>query len=126
MIEFCELPYGFSDTQWAAGKAEITEILQRQAKSRAMITYGELSQALRCIQIGPHEPAMGAILGEISREEFKNGRGMLSVIVVHKYGDQEPGNGFYECAEGLGLDVSNRMAVWVNQLHAVHGYWAKH
>jgi hypothetical protein len=24
---------------------------------------------------------------------------MLSVIVVHKYDDQEPGNGFYECAE---------------------------
>jgi hypothetical protein len=89
-----------------------------------MITYSDLSSELRCIQVGHHDPAMGAILGQISRDEFRSGRGMLSVVVIHKSGDQEPGPGFYECAEDLGLDVSDRMSLWVSQLHKVHGYWA--
>lgn len=49
---------------------------------------------------------------------------MLSVIVVHKDRDMEPGNGFYECAEALGLDISDRLAFWVRQLHKVHGFWS--
>jgi hypothetical protein len=49
---------------------------------------------------------------------------MLSVLVVHKYGDMEPGSGFYECAEHLGFDVSDPLAFWVRELHKVHGYWS--
>ena len=118
------MKYGFSDAEWAAGKAEITGILSQRAKSRSMITYSGLSQRLRNIQIAPHDPAMGEILGDISTHEYLQGRGMLSVIVVHKVGDMEPGNGFYECAEALGLDTSDRVACWVSQLHEVHGFWS--
>jgi hypothetical protein len=35
------------------------------------------------------------MLGEISQEEDEAGHGMLSVIVVHKYGDMQPGPGFF-------------------------------
>ena len=119
--------YGFADAEWASGRAEMTEILRERARSsRGMITYGDLSQQLRSVAIDPHEPAMGHMLGEISVRESQSGRGMLSVIVVHKDGDMEPGNGFYECAESLGFDVSDRMAFWVSELHKVHAYWSKH
>jgi hypothetical protein len=119
------MPFGFTDAEWASGKAEMTEILRERARSsRGMITYSELSRDLQRIVIAPHEPAMGYMLGEISVNESHNGRGMLSVIVVHKEGDMEPGNGFYECAESLGFDVSNRMAFWVSELHKVHAYWS--
>ena len=35
------------------------------------------------------------------------GRGMLSVIVVHKQGDMQPGPGFFELAQRLGRDTSD-------------------
>jgi len=39
------------------------------------------------------------MLGEISQEEDAAGRGMLSVIVVHKVGDMQPGPGFFQLAK---------------------------
>jgi hypothetical protein len=89
MVEFVAMKYGFDDADWAAGKAEIAGILSQRAKSRSMITYSDLSSQLRNIQIAPHDPAMGAILGDISTHEYLQGRGMLSVVVVHKAGDME-------------------------------------
>jgi hypothetical protein len=46
------------------------------------------------------------MLGEISLEGAA-GRGMLSVIVVHKDGDMQPGPGFFELAEELDRDTSD-------------------
>lgn len=110
------MPYGFSNAAWMQAKAEITRILQDRAQQRGMITYTELTKELHAITLDPHEPAMGRILGEISTAEAQAGRGMLSVIVVHKQGDMEPGNGFYECADNLGYDTTDHMKFWVNEL----------
>lgn len=114
----------FTETEWELGKEEMLGILRRTASRRQMITYSDLSKSLTAIQIGHHDPAMGRILGQISEEEDRNGRGMLSVIVVHKDGDMEPGNGFYELAIELGKDVSDKVKLWVKELHKVHDYWA--
>ncbi|MBZ5601831.1 MAG: hypothetical protein LAO79_05945 [Acidobacteriia bacterium] len=67
---------------------------------------------------------MAAMLDEVSTEEFDGGRGMLSVVVVHKYGDMEPGPGFFKLAESLGQRVADKTTFWVNELHKVHGYWS--
>jgi len=40
-------------------------------------------------------------------KSMKVGRGMLSVIVVHKEGDMQPGPGFFELAGELGRDTSD-------------------
>jgi len=66
---------------------------------------------------------MDYLLERVSREEHACGRGLLSVIVVHKYGDQEPGNGFYDLAKELGFDVSDRVAFWVSEFSRVTNYW---
>jgi hypothetical protein len=89
-----------------------------------MITYSELSRKLRSITIPFDNPAMAVMLDEISTEEFKNGRGMLSVVVVQKHGDTEPGVGFFKLAESLGRKVGDKTAFWVAELHTVHGYWS--
>jgi len=119
------MPHGFTDAEWAAGVAEMTAILQVRASLRAMITYSDLSREIRSVVIGYHDPAMDDMLLEVSRNEASRGRGLLSVIVVHKYGDMEPGNGFYAPAESMGLDVSDRTACWIGELHRVHGYWSR-
>jgi hypothetical protein len=54
------------------------------------------------------------MLGEIAPEEDKAGRGMLTVVVVHKTGDIEPGPGFYETAKELGGGTSGLLSRWVS------------
>lgn len=112
--------YGYPELQWETGKREMLGILRQRASERRTIAYGELSSKLTSIQIGPHDSAMGAMLGQISTEEDACGRGMLSVIVVHKEGDQQPGNGFYECAVELGRDVRDRDRMWIDELNRVY------
>jgi hypothetical protein len=114
----------FTADEWSTGKAEIIAILKARAQSRGMITYSDLSRQLRSIAIPYDDPAMAVMLDEISTAEFKAGRGMLSVIVVHKYGDMEPGIGFFKLAESLGRKVADKTTFWVGELHTVHGYWS--
>jgi hypothetical protein len=116
--------FGYTNSEWEKGRAEITQILRTVASSRGMITYGELTDQLRTIRIDPHSDAMGQILGEISTDEDAAGRGMLSVIVVHKHGDMEPGTGFYRLAAARGKNMSDKVKLWVSELHKVHNQWA--
>lgn len=44
------------------------------------------------------------MLGEVSVEEEAADRGLLSVLVVHKVGDMQPGPGFFELANELGQE----------------------
>jgi hypothetical protein len=111
--------YGYSELQWETGKREVIGILRQRASQRQLIAYGELSSKLTSIQVGPHDSAMGAMLGQISEEEDACGRGMLSVIVVHKEGDQKPGKGFYDCAAQLGRDITDQDRMWVDELNRV-------
>jgi len=117
------MPHGFSNAQWSAGVAEMTDILRARASVRGMITYSELSKAMHSVTIGYKDPAMDDMLLEVSRNEALQGLGLLSVVVVHKNGNMEPGNGFYGLAESMGLDVSDRQACWIAELHKVHGLW---
>jgi hypothetical protein len=125
MIKSRVMPHGFSGAEWVAGLAEMTAILQQKASSLSMITYSELSKQMRTVAIGYHDPAMDDMLLDVSRNEASQGRGLLSVIVVHKHGDMEPGNGFYGLAESMGLDTSHRTACWIRELHKVHAYWSR-
>lgn len=68
---------------------------------------------------------MRASLGEISTAEHDQGRGMLSVVVVYKYGDQMPGPGFFELARSLGYQFRDETEFWVEQLHRVYRVWSR-
>ena len=116
--------YGYSQDKWEQAKKEMREILIERAKVRGMIPYSELAAQIKSIQIRPESYAFAAMLGEISTEEDKVGHGMLSVIVVHKSGDMQPGPGFFELAKELGRDTSDVLACWVAELKKVHAYWS--
>ena len=116
--------FEYSVAEWNRGKAEMTTILQRVAARRGMIAYSELSNQMTSIRIDAFGLPMSEMLGEIAEAEDDAGRGLLTVIVVHKTGDQEPGVGFYEMAEKRGRNVSDRMALWVSEFKKVHDYWA--
>jgi len=88
-----------------------------------MMPYSELARLIKSIQVEAHNQRLFYLLGEISTEEDTAGRGMLSVIVVHKVGDMQPGPGFFELAEKLERDTSDILECWVKELHRVHAYW---
>ncbi|MEA2951838.1 MAG: hypothetical protein QOJ96_1358 [Alphaproteobacteria bacterium] len=65
------------------------------------------------------------MLGEISIEEDAADQGMLSVVVVHKYGDMEPGPGFFVLGRHLGYDTKDLLKFWIDQLKKVHAIYGK-
>jgi hypothetical protein len=118
--------HGFSSAAWDAAKAEAREIMIERARLRGMITYSELVKHVRSITIGAHDPRLDHLLGEISSDEVAAGRGMLTVLVVHKVGDMEPGDGFYRLARSLGRGTSDLQKCWIDELHRVHKDWSMH
>ncbi len=118
--------FGYAEDKWNAAKEEIRAVLVETARQRGMITYSDLVDKVKAIDIPPHGPAIGQILGELSHEEDAQGRGMLTVLVVHKHGKKRPGPGFFELAEDLGRDTSNKDKFWIDELNKVYAYWRDH
>ncbi len=89
-----------------------------------MMPYSELVGKVKTVQLNADSFALFELLGEVSWAEDKAGRGLLSVIVVHKAGDMQPGPGFFKLAKKLGRDTSDILVCWIDELKKVHGYWS--
>ncbi len=117
---------GYPEDKWNAAKEEIRTILIATAKAQGTIAYSELVEKVTAIDIPARGQVISHILDEISREEDTRGRGMLTVLVVHKHGKQRPGPGFFELAKDLGRDTSNKDKCWLDELNKVYAYWRDH
>lgn len=93
-------------------KAEILQILRDHARRGTTISYSELVAKLTTVEMFHRSPLLKTMLCEISREEAKADRGMLSVVVVQKGGRGLPGDKFFELAEELGRVVTDRTAAY--------------
>lgn len=116
--------HGFAQADWDRAKEEARQIMIARAKVRGMIPYSELVRQISSISLEAHDPRLFHFLGEIASDEDAAGRGMLTVLVVHKTGDMQPGPGFFELAQQLGRDTSDILKCWVDELHRVHKYWS--
>jgi hypothetical protein len=118
--------HGFSDEAWEAAKAEGKAALTECARARKMISYTDFIHHICSISFEtPRDPQLPHFLAEISTEEAKAGRGMITALVVRKNGDQRPGGGFFELAERLGYDVSDREKFWLGEVKKVFASWQK-
>ena len=115
---------------WGCTKEEMRVAIIDRAKREGMISYSELLKNVKSLKLDieeiDHRSIMAEMLGEISLAEDKAGRGMLSALVVHKTGDMEPGQGFFDYAETLGRDISDKTRCWVREVERVYNYWSKH
>lgn len=118
------MPQGFTQAEWDAAKTEARNLMIERAKVRGMIPYSDIATKIKTIHVEAHDPRLFHLLGEISSEEDTAGRGMLSVIVVHKTGDMQPGPGFFELAKHLGRNTSDILKCWVDELKRVHAVWS--
>jgi hypothetical protein len=94
------------------------------ARGRQVIAYSELTPRVESISFLPTDQRFFFLLREISADEHRAGRGMLTAVVVHKAGDYKPGPGFFELARGLGLDTGDTDRLWIEQINKVHDYWS--
>lgn len=109
---------------WEAARREMTIVLRKTAARRGQICYSDLLPQVTSIRFDLDDRAYHRMLGEISEAEDTQGRGMLSAIVVHKTGDQEPGKGFHELAAQLGRNTNDPLKCWVDEMKLVHDVWA--
>lgn len=116
--------FGFKPKEWETFKAEAHKILIGVAAKRGMITYGDLADQMATIQVEPHDMVLWEIIGDVARDEERAGRSLLSVLVVHKRGDMEPGYGFYDLAKHFGRKTSDKTKCFVEELHRVHAIWS--
>jgi molybdopterin synthase catalytic subunit len=118
--------HGFAQPDWDAAKDEARQVMIGCARSRRMIPYSDLVRQITRIRLQAHDARLSHFLGEIASEEDEQGRGLLTVVVVHKSGDMQPGPGFFELAQSRGRDVSNIVECWIGELKKVFAYWAGH
>ena len=119
-----QLRHGFPEAAWKAAKEEARGIMIDRAKVSGTIPYSDLVKQITSIKIDAYDTRLSHMLGEISSEEDAAGRGMLTVVVVHKHGNMQPGPGFFELAKHLGRDTKDREKCWVEELHNVHATWS--
>ena len=101
-------PFGYSETIWAAAFEEAHDVLVSIAKRQSTIPYSDLVSKIHSIPFDSFDEELDHLLGQISESEHTAGRGMLTVIVAHKDGDQRLGSGFYIWAEHRGYNVGDR------------------
>lgn len=114
----------FTKRQWEGALQECRDALIDVAKRRGQITYGDLTVKISSIHFEPYEVDLGRLVGELSEESFNDHGFMISALVVHKYGDQEPGNGFFTYAANLGLNVRDRLKFWIEEVKKTHLHWS--
>ena len=111
--------YGIPSELWMQAKEEALKLIRDAARRRSTVTYTEVSQAITSAQIGPHDYAMAALLGEIASEEDDLGRGLITALVVDK-AESQPGVGFFNLAKGRGYNVSDKDEFWIEQMNRVY------
>ena len=112
--------HGFAEEDWEAAKAEAGQAMIAAAARRSVIAYSDLVAEIATLSLEPQSPQLAQMLGEISTAEHEAGRGMLTVVVVHKHRDQIPGPGFFEPARTLGHETRDREAFWIGELNKVY------
>jgi hypothetical protein len=118
-------PHGIPMKVWDAAKEEALNAMRDRAAVRGMIPYSDLVKSIKNFKFGAHDIRLFDLLGEISMDEAEAGRGMLSVVVVHKHGDMQPGPGFFKFAEELGIkSTRDQLKFWIDELNKVHHYWS--
>ncbi len=111
--------FGLTDEQWEAAKSEVRAAILDAARDRRMTWYGEIAGEVTVVVLDPYSALMNHLLGAVFEDEHAAGRPALTSIVTHKYGDKEPGAGFYDMARNLGYRFTEPYVFWAEQVQDV-------
>jgi len=99
--------HGFGAADWKKAKVEALTVLRQRAKGGDPITYSDLVSKISSVRMEPHDPRLAHFLGEISAEEHKVGRPLITALAVHKH-DLHPARAFSNFHDRLGTPSSMR------------------
>ncbi len=114
--------HGFDPEVWERAREEARQILIQCTREGRKIAYSDLAEKLN---IQHRSTELATMLDCISRSENKAGRGMLSVLVIHKGDDQMSGRGFFKLAKCLGREFENEPEFWKIEFDRVIGSWRR-
>jgi hypothetical protein len=106
--------------------ARVLRELITAAEFRGVTTYQDIAQIMGLPLKGSHmSREVGWILGEISEDEHRAGRPMLSAVAVNV--EFVPGDGFFELARNLGKlnPQADEVAFWKMERDAVYAAWRR-
>lgn len=110
---------------------EVRDMLIEIARKKGIIYYQELCDGCKLplnMRDNPQDRLeIGSILGEISTYEYKNGRPLLSSLVLSRSGEE--GDGFYKLCEELGITSDWRKLkrdefFTVQEINKCHNFWS--
>ena len=106
---------------------ELKERLIQAAKNEELVYYEDIAPMFGFNYDRDHDRAeVGRVLDVVNKEEFEAGRPLLSAIVVHKGGDEMPGEGFFKLAQELGrYRRGDKKIYWAMELKEVYKEWQK-
>lgn len=108
---------------WDEKKREVRCLLIKQVKkSDEFLTYGQVCDMVENCPFEPGWHIFHDLLGEISWEEYEEGRPLLSVIVVNQE-TMKPGGGLIKLAEACGYDVTDPDAWWLKEVERLQRFW---
>lgn len=98
--------------------------LQRVARAQETTNYGHVAQLAGLdLDDPPQRDLLAKLLGDISTQEHRLDRPMLSAVVVSSE-ENMPGKGFFTLARELGLHRGrDDLAFFVRELRRVHSAW---
>jgi hypothetical protein len=111
--------YAWLVGQLADAQNEAHAVVRRVARERGTITYGELVGHIHALDLDPNSDTLARILDDISIEEHRSGRGMLSAVVI-RADTNLPGEGFFKLARKLEHDPADEVAFHAEELRRVH------
>ena len=116
-----------SAVKWNAAQEEARHAMIDVAKRGSVISYSDLIIQVRSCSLEPSGTRLTSMLREISLEENKagRGRGMLTVVVVHKMEDKMPGTGFFKLAQSLGRTIVDKEEFWKSEQKKVYAAWSE-
>lgn len=97
------------------------KIVERVARQRGTITYGELAREIEVMSLAPNGKLLEGILTQVARREDAQGRGLLSIVVVNKE-DGMPGDGFFALARDRGYQFDSDEEFFRDHLEVVYGH----
>jgi hypothetical protein len=102
--------------------------LVKGARYRGAVTYQEIAELIGLPIVGAHMgKEVGHLVGEISEDQHRCGRPMISAIVVGV--DGLPDDGFFKLARSLGEFSGNgeeeQNRFWEQEKAAVYELWRK-
>jgi hypothetical protein len=115
--------HGYPRDVWEQAKREGKAILAERAKRGKTIAYSDFANQLVAVRLEPRDVRLAHLLGDISTEEDSAGRGMLTVLVVHKSGDLKPGPGFFDLARKLRRNTVDEVECWIKEFKFVVKAW---